>query len=268
MFLYYSTLMLLPTETSWQFVYSRFEVRFSHLEQIAAVISAFSYILYSYLLLRSERKKTGIRSNTRLSRFLIGMSVLLFTWTAMIVINYSLYDFGVATLGYNPLWVLTAIIILWLLLGLITKPQDSPGPDNWKLSSGTTPIVDGAKYLKSGLSQEKSEEILVCLKKYMAAHRVYLDSTLTLDKVSSELKIYKHHISQAINNDAGMNFYSFINEYRIQEATDKLRTLHSENKTIEAISFECGFSSKSTFNNLFRKKYGVTPSQYLKESVS
>ncbi|MEM6633147.1 MAG: AraC family transcriptional regulator [Bacteroidota bacterium] len=37
-----------------------------------------------------------------------------------------------------------------------------------------------------------------------------------------------------------------------------------ENQTFEALALRCGFRSKSSFNRIFKKHTGVSPSEYLK----
>lgn len=57
---------------------------------------------------------------------------------------------------------------------------------------------------------------------------------------------------------------NYINEYRIKEV--KLRLIDGKFKhlTILGIALECGFNSKSAFNNVFKKLTNQTPSEYLK----
>ena len=60
----------------------------------------------------------------------------------------------------------------------------------------------------------------------------------------------------------GKNFYGWINEYRIQEVLDAMNREGTRDHSIIRIAYESGFYSKSTFNTIFKKKLGVTPSEY------
>jgi len=62
------------------------------------------------------------------------------------------------------------------------------------------------------------------------------------------------------------NFVTFINSYRIEEAKKILISNNYSNYTIEAVSEIVGFNSKSAFNNAFKKKVGITPSDYIKQN--
>ncbi|MEP1097401.1 MAG: AraC family transcriptional regulator [Cyclobacteriaceae bacterium] len=160
----------------------------------------------------------------------------------------------------NPILILLVISLTWTLARskLFTRSKPSKSSKEFHNESNE-------KYQKSGLKESESSALLQTVTAYLQTSEAYLDPTITLDKISIELKLYKHHVSQAINNNTGMNFYSFLNEFRMDKAIEALGSNHIHNKTIETISFECGFSSKSTFNNLFKKKFKLTPSQYLKK---
>ena len=92
--------------------------------------------------------------------------------------------------------------------------------------------------------------------------KLYLNPNLTIKNVAKELDITQHTLSQILNNNFGKSFSLFINELRIEKAKELL-TLQNQ-YTIEAIGYESGFNSKSTFFTVFKKITGYTPSEYQK----
>ena len=58
-----------------------------------------------------------------------------------------------------------------------------------------------------------------------------------------------------------VNFYDFINKYRVEEAK-KLLIEDIHNYKILAIAYEVGFNSKATFNRVFKKFTELTPSEF------
>jgi AraC-like DNA-binding protein len=122
------------------------------------------------------------------------------------------------------------------------------------------------RYLKSALDERMMDDYEAKLKKYMLQSKVYLDTELSLDDLAHKIKIPKHHITQLLNDRVHKNFYSFINEYRIEEAMKKLRDADVDVNML-SLAFDCGFNSKSSFNSYFKKLAGVTPSAYRKEYV-
>lgn len=122
------------------------------------------------------------------------------------------------------------------------------------------------KYEKSSLTPEKAEECLKCLKILMNKEKPYLDSELSLQKLSSLLAISPHHLSQVLNENMEQSFFDFVNSYRIEEAKKLLLSPKSELLTILAIAEESGFNSKSAFNTAFKKFTGLTPSEFKKQN--
>ncbi|MCK7597635.1 helix-turn-helix domain-containing protein [Microbulbifer sp. CAU 1566] len=92
--------------------------------------------------------------------------------------------------------------------------------------------------------------------------KLYLQPDVTIDLLAESLQVPTRDLSMIINRHFEVNFYEFINRYRIQEAMRLLRSADGEGKTITDIYLEVGFNSKSVFNTFFKKAAGMTPSQY------
>lgn len=100
------------------------------------------------------------------------------------------------------------------------------------------------------------------LKDYMLAEKPYLNSELTIFKLSRELLVSQEYLSGILNNCLHMNFYDFINSYRIEEFKERLNRKEYQNLTLISLALDCGFNSKATFNRVFKNLTGITPSQY------
>ena len=74
-------------------------------------------------------------------------------------------------------------------------------------------------------------------------------------------------LSMVINQKSGQNFNSFINTFRIAEATRLFGEEKYKHLTIAAIAFEVGFNSISSFNAAFKKQTGKTPLAYRNEAL-
>ena len=64
-----------------------------------------------------------------------------------------------------------------------------------------------------------------------------------------------------------LNFFDFVNQYRVEEAKKEL-TKGLDNRTLIALAFDVGFNNKASFNNYFKKYTGMTPTHYLKEEIN
>lgn len=96
----------------------------------------------------------------------------------------------------------------------------------------------------------------------MRSQKTYLNPELTLDMLAETLGIATKDLSMIINRHFNLNFYEFVNGYRIEEAQRRLAEPGNKEKTIMDIYLEVGFNSKSVFNTFFKKLVGTTPSEY------
>ena len=124
-------------------------------------------------------------------------------------------------------------------------------------------VAADRRYEKSGLDAGKMDEYEATLATFMRKSKIYLDADLSLEGLASKMKMSKHHLTQLLNERIMKNFYSYINEYRIAEATDRLNNPVLQ-VNILSLAFDCGFNSRSSFNSYFKKITGYTPSAYRK----
>ena len=123
------------------------------------------------------------------------------------------------------------------------------------------------KYVKSGLKDKQAEVYLKKLISVMDTERSYLNRNLSIQDLSELTGIPRHHITQVLNENHGKNFFTFINEYRVQEVISRFGDPKNNNFTILAIAFDAGFNSKTTFNSIFKIQIGMTPSEYREQST-
>jgi AraC-like DNA-binding protein len=127
-------------------------------------------------------------------------------------------------------------------------------------------IVVDRRYERSGMDARMMDEYGTALAAFMQKSRIYLDPDLSLEVLATRMKMSRHHLTQLLNEKFEKNFYSFINEYRIGEAIDRLNDPSSQ-VNILSLAFDCGFNSKSSFNNYFKKITGSTPTAYRKQQL-
>jgi AraC-like DNA-binding protein len=99
------------------------------------------------------------------------------------------------------------------------------------------------------------------LLQYMDSNKPYLKSDLKISELADSLAVPYYQLSQLINDEFLVNFYDFINKYRVEEAK-KLLIEGNRNYKILAIAYEVGFNSKATFNRVFKKTTDLTPSEF------
>ena len=78
--------------------------------------------------------------------------------------------------------------------------------------------------------------------------------------MAGQPKTSTHQLSQVINEGLGKSFFEMTAEYRVDEA--KLLLKDQPNIKVEEIAEQVGYNSKSSFNTLFKKLTGKTPSEW------
>lgn len=87
---------------------------------------------------------------------------------------------------------------------------------------------------------------------------------ISLTEMAKYLYVSVPYLSKYIKKQFGMNFSEYVNEVRLINAVDDL--LYTE-RTIMSIALDNGFANTTTFNELFKKRYGSTPSIYRKRML-
>lgn len=118
------------------------------------------------------------------------------------------------------------------------------------------------RYATNKLGTEESKKLAGRLEKYMLEEKPYLDGQLSLESLANQTGMTRHDLSQLINDQLGTNFFGYVNKYRVEAFKQMLKDPKYEHYTLLGIALETGFSSKSSFNNIFKKLEGVTPSEF------
>lgn len=121
--------------------------------------------------------------------------------------------------------------------------------------------ADAPRYERSGLSDEDARIFKDKIEQYMNASVPYRNSELTIVDVADAVGLSRHHLTQVLNGLMGINFYTYINSFRIKEALECMKNADDENSVLR-IAYDVGFNSKSTFNRVFKQTTGMTPTEY------
>jgi len=229
---------------------------------------AFQFLCFVYYF-RIERKASEEFSSVEsvriqwLRQFLIFLCVIvifgvaaffgrIFNWP-LLSDFYHFHFIGVVFLFY---WLSFKALTRPVLFGIVpTLPEEMPAVQELK--------VDEEKYKKSSLEQEDLNLIFQRLKDLLETDKIYLKKDLTLTNLSDHSGISKHQLSQAINSAYSGNFFDLINDYRVEEFKRLARNPETKHLNLLGIAQEAGFNSKATFYAVFKKKTGLTPSEFL-----
>lgn len=109
-------------------------------------------------------------------------------------------------------------------------------------------IAEKIKSIEEGIHQQK----------------LYLESHINIDRFAEKIGIRARELSEILNSHYQLNFFEFINGFRVEEAKRLLAVSDRSQETILDIVYKSGFNSQSAFHRFFKRLVGMTPSQYRK----
>ncbi|WP_125779326.1 helix-turn-helix transcriptional regulator [Pseudoalteromonas rubra] len=171
----------------------------------------------------------------------------------------SVLGHTILTLGSE---MLIALILIWSLTFFAmqqTTPLLAPEADCALSKQGALSEGTGSKYHKSALDESQSARIVNKITHAMQDNQLYLDADLTLQKLSQISGVSPNYLSQVLNETLQMNFFDFVNHWRIEAS--KARLLTSQDSVLH-IALEVGFNARSSFYKAFKKETGLTPGEY------
>lgn len=244
-------------------------VVFAQISLLAFIVSGIGYSIASYRLLNQYRKLTDQNFAYRESIDLNWLKFFIFGTAgifSIVSVTTTLDEFTNVDFGFNAELIFYTLLIVFILyLGYSgIRHQSVFSGDSEKDKKVVTPSQAQPEYKRSGLDDEEGRHQHKQLIDLMNRDKPYLEPKLSLSELAEQMEISPNHLSQIINQYEEKNFFDFINSYRVQEF--KKRALKPENKaySLLAIAYDSGFNSKSTFNHVFKKMVGTTPSAYVK----
>lgn len=225
---------------------------------IMSVISWIAYNTASALKVVKHRNELKNEFSTLESDMKLG-------WLLFVVVIYNVYC-GVAIIlgvisvlknliiNVTPAYIFSAMLFfvyVFSFYGLIQKSVFIKGSD----------VDKEAKYKRSLLTKRQKEIIRNKILEHFKLNRPYLDPEFNMSMLSESLNIPKYQLTEVLNVEIGKNFFQFVNDYRIEEAKKQLANKNNL-YSIEAIGYESGFNSKSSFFTVFKKTTGYTPNEY------
>ncbi|MBN2091414.1 helix-turn-helix transcriptional regulator [candidate division KSB1 bacterium] len=239
---------------------------FSTVALISFILSGLAYPIMSYLLVGKYKKLLddnfsydGRISLDWLKNSIYGIGMV---YVSVAVISIMREGLGVK-FPFNADYIFFSIVIFFVFcIGFFGIRQhhlfSGNGNDKKAILIQEKPAGD---YQKSGLKPDVAHEVHRKLKKLMSDKKLYTNPQLTLSELAEHLDVSVNHLSQVINQYEKVNFHDFVNTYRIDEFIKNAST--NKNFNILAHAFDAGFNSKSSFNNVFKKRHGMTPSKYI-----
>lgn len=101
--------------------------------------------------------------------------------------------------------------------------------------------------------------------KFFKERKPFLNQDFSLKTVEKELGVSGKYVAEAIKEQAGVNFTTYVNQERLffLEENTKIKGVGTfKDKPLEVIAQELGFKSLSSFYNSIKKQKGCTPIEF------
>lgn len=232
------------------------------------LLSLFTYCFFAIRVILNHRKKIPYyfsnytRKNT-LNWLIFVVFVFVILFLADFILSPIFNLFGQQLASIFPLTTnLTIFTFLMIYFGINQssiyfkrKPKEN------------SELNKIEKYKRSTLSESNIELINQKVTDYLNTKKPYLNPDFNFQMMVDSLDISRQNLSQVINASQKKNFHKIINEYRIEEVKKMMLNPRYNHYSFLGMAFECGFSSKTSFNRIFKEETGQTPSEY-KRSLS
>ena len=274
-YLLYTSFISIPVLISIikdEFVFQYLEHLYQHSYAIVLVRSSvlIAYIFYCLHLFRKYLGLIKTNYSSLGNHDFLWIKKLLTGCLLVIVLDAlsELYELVFGTLSWDAGYItVVAMIGLIVYLGyhginqskillpdfLLGVEKVRPGPEN-----ETKPVSNIT------FSENEFEAFRDKLSLVLKNEKPYLDEDLTLNKLAQLMSTTDKKLSTFLNQYLDTTFYDLINKERVASVKEKLLSGDFENYTLLGVAFESGFKSKTSFNRIFKKETGLSPSEYRK----
>ena len=112
------------------------------------------------------------------------------------------------------------------------------------------------------VSQKLMEELKDQILNIILFQQRYRDKNYSAKQLAEDLKTNTRYISAVVNVKFNMNYTSFVNKFRIEEAMNIFTSEKYKDLNMEDISDMVGFSNRQSFYASFYRINGMTPREY------
>jgi len=252
------------------FPYLKFIDSNEYLLQIQ-VLFLLLYLLFSFKALKQFKVLAKANYSNLTDKDISWVHHLLYGVLVVILINISIELYAVfwkGQLSINNILTTVALIIMVIYLGYFGISQSQillPTQTISNKKSNTNAFAKAPTHHLANADKIEIETLKNGLLQVLENEQPYLDENLSLKTLAEMIPTTDRKLSALLNYHFDCSFYDFINTYRVKEIQARLGKDEFKKYTILALAFDSGFNSKSSFNRIFKKETGLSPSAYKKQ---
>ncbi|HHV13313.1 MAG TPA: helix-turn-helix transcriptional regulator [Clostridiales bacterium] len=115
-----------------------------------------------------------------------------------------------------------------------------------------------SSYTRPQNSIDYSNHIVKATREYLESH--YADD-ISLEAMAEHVNISPQYFSKLIKKTTGFNFIDWLSMLRVKKAKELLT---NSSLTVKEVCFMVGYKDPNYFSRIFKKRIGLTPSEYVK----
>ena len=119
-----------------------------------------------------------------------------------------------------------------------------------------------SKEHESPLSTVNKKELICQVKAYITLH---LKEDLRVEQMAKRFCISADYLSKLFKREEGTGIGDYIVEERMFLAAELMKAGHA---SVSRIAYECGYDNYSYFTKVFKKRYGMTPREFIQDEGS
>ncbi len=247
---------IVKSEAFKEYFYYKFYV-------ILIALSIYFYLGWCLILIRNYKKKIlNIYSHIEKIdlnwlRFLFIIAIVLYG----LAMTINLLDLFLHFIKFQTFQTIAFILasIFILVLGFFGIRQTNIFASIENISNI---FINKSPKILMSKNDNEDNEFIQRLLAYMQNEKPFIDHDINIARLANKISVTPEYLSQILNEKLNKNFFDFINSYRIEEFKNQLQNPDNKNLTLIGIAYDCGFSSKATFNRVFKNYMHITPSQY------
>ncbi|WP_170932506.1 helix-turn-helix domain-containing protein [Belliella buryatensis] len=231
-------------------------------------------IVYFTIALNLILKSDSIRElkNIEYKYWLKSSLIFLFTLKSLVIIfsistlfvrvyNQEIPKVQGVLFGLFLVVVSTYVLKNYLKLDLARTAQKTPQK---KRSFPVISKLMGIENKVRATNHNSNSDLNEKLKVLFESDQIFLLKDITTISLAGLIGVNSRALPTLLNDVYGCNFKELVNRFRIDYAVLKIEENFLDLQTIEALSDACGYNSRITFFNAFKKEKGYSPNEYWK----
>ena len=218
-------------------------------------ILVMTYFIIEFLLLFTDL----IRFKT-LKGISMPNSPIRFKW----LLFFQIFSSIIIICGYIAFWwgieIFNYVFVFTLVFLTVGTSWFFIQPENFG------PITSTKKYAGSSLDSVEKYRIVRGLEDFLSGD-YFLRPDASLSDLAKKIHTTPQALSQVINEKKYTSFFDMLATQRVNAAKNILRNREFDDLTIEQVGERVGYMAKSSFNTVFKKKTGKTPSEFRSKNV-